>query len=246
MSAYLSSFTGDLQVAVIGASGGIGSAFVENLASCQSVKRVYAFSRNAIAFDHDKVSAGSIDITDEQSIEQAVQTVDGELDIILVTTGILHGNGLMPEKSLRDLSMTHMEQVFAVNVFGPTLVAQHFLPLIPRQRKSVFAALSARVGSIQDNRLGGWYSYRASKSALNMMIKNTAIETARRYKEACIIGLHPGTVDTSLSKPFQSNVKESKLFTPDHSAQCLLNLINGITANDSGKIFAWDGQEIPA
>jgi NAD(P)-dependent dehydrogenase (short-subunit alcohol dehydrogenase family) len=156
----------------------------------------------------------------------------------------LHGDGLAPENALRDLNMDNFERIFAVNTFGPALVAKHFLPLIPKDTKSVFAALSARVGSISDNRLGGWHAYRASKTALNMIIKNSAIETARRYKRSCVIGLHPGTVDTGLSEPFQGGVPPDKLFTPDQSAAYLMDVIDTITPEYSGSIFDWKGEII--
>ena len=124
-------------------------------------------------------------------------------------------------------------------------MAKHFIPLLRKQQKSVLAALSARVGSISDNNLGGWYSYRASKSALNMLLKTTSIEVARRNKTASVIGLHPGTVDTGLSKPFQANVKPEKLFTPEFAAECILKNIDKATAETSGSVFAWDGSPIP-
>lgn len=242
----LSSFGTHLNVAIIGASGGIGSAFVELFSNHDSVKTVYAFSRQSIDFYSNKVISGQIDLSDEDSIQAAAHSIDEELDIIIVATGFLHDDATMPEKSLRDLSLPQLEKVFLTNTFGPAIVMKHFLSRIPKNRKSVFAALSARVGSIEDNRLGGWHAYRASKTALNMLLKNAAIETARRYKEAHIIGLHPGTVDTGLSKPFQSNVKDGKLFTPDYSAQSLIDVINTVSPEDSGKVFAWDGQKIPA
>ncbi|NBR34275.1 MAG: short-chain dehydrogenase [Rhodobacteraceae bacterium] len=122
----------------------------------------------------------------------------------------------------------------------------HYLPLLPRDRRGVFAALSARVGSISDNQLGGWYAYRASKAALNMILKNAAIEAARRYKLSVVVGLHPGTVDSSLSKPFQGNVREGKLFGPEYAADHLIRVIDNLTPDQSGKCFAWDGSEIPA
>ena len=142
--------------------------------------------------------------------------------------------------------MSQLTQVFTINTFGPAIIARYFLPKMRRDRKSVFACLSARVGSISDNRLGGWYAYRASKSALNMIIKNCAIEMSRRNKQTCVVGLHPGTVDTDLSKPFQSGVAKNKLFSPTHSSECLLKVINDLSTVDSGKVFAWDGSEVPA
>ena len=165
----------------------------------------------------------------------------------MVTTGVLHlGADIQPEKSLRDLSADKFHAIFAANTIFPALAAKHFLPLLHRDKRSVFAALSARVGSISDNRLGGWYAYRASKAALNMIIKNAAIEIERRHKQAIVVGLHPGTVDSDLSKPFQSNVQQNKLFTPAFSAASLLDVVDRLTLDDSGKCFAWNGQEIPA
>jgi len=131
-----------------------------------------------------------------------------------------------------------------INTFIPALMAKHFIPRLNLDRQSIFAALSARVGSISDNRLGGWYAYRASKTALNMIIKNAAIETARRNKKAIIVGLHPGTVDSSLSKPFQRNVPDEKLFAPMRSAQDLLKVLDDLNPEQSGRCFAWDGQEV--
>ena len=125
-------------------------------------------------------------------------------------------------------------------------MAKHFLPLLKREGKTVFAALSARVGSISDNRIGGWYGYRAAKAALNQIIKTASIEHARRWPHSAIIGLHPGTVDTDLSKPFQRNVADGKLFTSEFSAQSMLQVIDGVTAHDTGKVFDWEGKEVPA
>lgn len=169
-----------------------------------------------------------------------------EIDIIIVATGILHGDNLSPEKSLRDLDMESFQQVFAINTFGPALIAKHFLPLLPKNKKSVFAAISARVGSIDDNRLGGWYAYRASKAALNMILKNTSVEMGRKYKNLAAIGLPPGTVDTHLSEPFQGNVQPDKLFSAEYSAKCLIRVIDNASASDSGNVYAWDGQKIPS
>ena len=186
-----------------------------------------------------------IDITDEDSIWEAVSFIDGELDIVLIATGLLHGDdGLMPEKSLRDVSLERFEEVFRVNTIGPALAMKHFALLLPKDRRAVMAAISARVGSIGDNRLGGWYAYRASKAALNMVIKNAAIEIGRRYKQAVIIGLHPGTVETELSAPFRGNVSGDKLFTAEFAAEKLVGVMGDVSPSDSGKVFAWDGAEI--
>jgi len=232
----LTTFPTPFNVAIIGASGGVGEAFCEALDGHKRVGNIYRFSRNA-------QGTLPLDLCDEASIKAAA-AVDKPLHLIILATGLLHDSDLMPEKSLNDITADNMARLMAVNVIGPALVAKHFIPLLPRQEKSVFAALSARVGSISDNRMGGWHSYRASKAALNMLLKNIAIETARKYKHASVIGLHPGTVDTGLSSPFQTNVKEGKLFSPQQSAQYLLSVINTVNTADTGKIFAWDGEEI--
>ncbi len=244
----LSKFGTDLNVAVIGASGGLGRAFVDHFAVQPNVAEIHAFSRTNVRFVKENIKHHEINIQIEQSIQEALNGLGKELlfDIVVVATGLLHDENVSPEKSIRDLSIDTFHEVFMVNTYGPALIAKHFLPRLRRDRKSVFACLSARVGSISDNRLGGWYAYRASKAALNMLLKNAAIETAWRYKKACIIGLHPGTVNTSLSKPFQRQVKEGKLFTPEYSSACLLKVIDDVMPDQSGKVFAWDGKEVPA
>jgi len=170
--------------------------------------------------------------------------MENPLDLVIVANGILHDGELMPEKSLRDLSQEKFQHVFEVNTITPALIAKHFLPKLNKQQTSIFAALSARVGSISDNRLGGWYSYRASKAALNMVIKTASIEVKRRNKHAIIVGLHPGTVDSNLSKPFQRNVPEGDLFTPEYSANKLLDVLDNLTLEQTGKCFAFDGTEV--
>ena len=187
-----------------------------------------------------------INYQDETSIEESalVASKDKPIDMVIIATGILHEGKLMPEKSLKDLSAEKLQRLFEVNTIVPLLIAKHFLPKLSRETRSIFATLSARVGSISDNQLGGWYSYRASKAALNMIIKNIAIEISRFNKKAIIVGLHPGTVDSNLSKPFQGNVPYGKLFTPEYSTQKLLEVLTSLTSKQSGKCFAWDGKEI--
>lgn len=233
--------------AVIGASGGIGAALTRQLADIPSIERVLAFSRSPAKSDHPRVQTGHIDLDDEDTIAAAAQTAHkaGGAQIVIVTAGLLHDGAIQPEKSWRALDADQLARSFAVNTIGPALVAKHFLPLFPRQRRSIFAALSARVGSIGDNRIGGWYGYRASKAALNMIIRNLAIELARKHKDAICVGLHPGTVDTGLSRPFQGATPPEKLFTPDFAASRLLAVLDGLTPADSGGVFAWDGQRVP-
>ncbi|MEK6638820.1 MAG: SDR family oxidoreductase [Pseudomonadota bacterium] len=165
-------------------------------------------------------------------------------DIVIVATGMLHSAAGGPEKSLRELDGDRLTDAFAINVISSALVAKHFLPLFARGKRCVFAALSARVGSISDNRIGGWYGYRAAKAALNMTIRNLAIELGRTHKQAICVGLHPGTVDSALSEPFQKNVAPERLFTPDYAVTRMLSVLDQLTPADSGKCFAWDGAEI--
>ena len=218
----LSSLLPETNVAVVGAGGGIGRAFVELLANDERVRRVHAFSRDPGESEQGKIVSGFLDLTDEESIEAAASAAasDTPLDLVLVATGILHrGNSIRPEKSMRELDAQSMAEVLAVNSIGPALVAKHFLPALRREHKAVFAALSARVGSISDNRLGGWTAYRMSKAALNMLVRTMAIEQARTAPNSVLVALHPGTVDTRLSKPFTGRVPAEQLFTPAQSAR---------------------------
>lgn len=247
----LPSFTNKMNVAIIGASGGVGAALLTHLQAMDNVAQIFAFSRTAGPSDHPKTNVAKLDFENEDTIATAAKVIKdhGPLDLVIIASGILHDENtappLNPEKSLRDIDPQNFARIFATNTTGPALVAKHFLPLMRRDEKTLFAALSARVGSIEDNRLGGWYAYRASKAALNMVLKNAAIEMGRRHPKMVIAGLHPGTVDTALSGPFKGKISAEKLFTPEFSAACLLNVIDDLTANGSGKTFAWDGQEIP-
>lgn len=240
------SFGDDLRVVVIGASGGIGAALIDHLVDSPQVARIHALSRGGRSHPSPKVANLTFDFLDEDSLIAAAQALEEvkPLDMVIIATGLLQGEGISPEKNLRALSHQGLETSYATNVIGPAMCAKYFIPLLHRKRRAVFAALSARVGSISDNRLGGWYAYRASKAALNMVIKTASIETARRFPEQLIIGLHPGTVDTGLSKPFQSSVPEGKLFTPEFSAEKLLGVIDGLEPSNTGGLFAWDGQQV--
>jgi NAD(P)-dependent dehydrogenase (short-subunit alcohol dehydrogenase family) len=248
----LSSFQDNMRVIIVGASGGIGAALTKSLARAPQISQIYALSRSGNTQDNphlisDKITHLTCDFTKPDSLARAEQTLKptGKFDLIIIATGLLQGAGLTPEKNLRALSHDNFAQSFMANTIGPAMCAQAFLPLLRRDAKAVFTVLSARVGSISDNRLGGWYAYRASKAALNMVIKTLSIEYGRRFTDTIIAGLHPGTVDTALSKPFQNNVPDGKLFTPDFSAGKLLEVIDGFTPKDSGGLFAWDGQKIP-
>ncbi|MGF1660530.1 MAG: SDR family NAD(P)-dependent oxidoreductase [Rubrimonas sp.] len=229
------------RAAVFGASGGIGGALAATLARDPGVAEVLCFSRSGRA--PEGMTAAPLDILDEAAVAAAAEAA-GPLDLAIVATGLLHdGDRLRPEKDMRALSAARLAESFAVNAIGPALVGKHVLPKMRRDRRAVFAALSARVGSIGDNAVGGWYGYRASKAALNMILKNFAIETARRQGAPIVLGLQPGTVDTSLSKPFQSAAP--RLFTPEQSAAALLEVIAGATPDQSGRLLDWSGAVVP-
>ena len=235
---------------VFGASGGIGSAFVLHLLKDDNVDRVYGFSRSSSSgTSSEKLIEGRFDYIDPMSIERAAELVqhEGPVDLVIVATGLLHADdGFGPEKSLRQLDSDQLARAYLVNAIGPMLVAKSFLPLLHKEERSVFAALSARVGSISDNRIGGWYGYRAAKAGLNQMLRTASIEHARRWPQSVVVGLHPGTVDSSLSRPFQKNVAPGKLFTATDAAADMLNVLMGLSPSDTGKVFAYDGSEVPA
>lgn len=225
---------------VVGASGGIGAAFEAALIEEGAYEVVHGFARSRGGAQH-------LDLLDEDSIAAAAATVakGPPPRLVIVATGVLHTDGQGPEKALRDLDPAWLAQVHAVNAIGPVLVAKHFLPLMPKGERTVFAALSARVGSISDNQLGGWYGYRASKAALNMLVRNLSIEERRRNSRAIVVALHPGTVDTALSRPFQGNVQPGRLFDAERAALQLLDVIEELNGPDSGKLFDFEGKEIP-
>lgn len=238
---------GKKRACVFGASGGIGRAVARLLLEDQGFGRVYTGSRTPAADSSDGETPFFFDLEDEGSIAEAAGMVarGGPLDLVFIATGILHdGADLQPEKSWRMQDPKAYQRAYAINATGPALVGKHFLSLLNRNERSVFAALSARVGSISDNRLGGWHAYRASKAALNMIVRNFATELRVRNANAIAVTLHPGTVDTALSEPFQLRVAPTKLFTPEHAARQLLSVIAQLKSENSGQLVAWDGQVI--
>lgn len=220
------------KVIIIGASGAIGEAFKN---TCEMA------GMSVTGLSHT-----DIDLMSEASIMAAASSLQekGYFDLIFVASGILHTPNLKPEKSIKQVEPQNLHLLFQINAIGPILVLKHFAALLNPQKRSIFSVLSARVGSISDNKLGGWYGYRASKAALNMLLKTASIEYRRILKTLIIAGLHPGTVDSALSKPFQANVRKEHLFTPEFSAQKLLQVIENLTPEDSGYCFAWDGKKI--
>lgn len=239
----LTSFPAPITACVFGASGGIGAALVRALVQLPAVSLVHAGARTPLA-PAAKLRPFRFDLEDEESLAQAACAI-GQVDLVIVATGLLHAEGLTPEKSARAQSAAAYARAFAINATGPALIAKHVLPNFARDRRAAFAALSARVSSISDNRMGGWHAYRASKAALNMIVRTLALELARTHSQAVAVTLHPGTVDTPLSRPFQRGVVPEKLFTADVAAAHLLRVIDGLQPEDSGHLFAWDDQRIP-
>lgn len=230
----LHSFPENFRACVIGGSGAIGAAFVHALQNDPRCAQVIALHRNSVP---------AIDLTDEASIETAAAAIKslGPFHLIIHAAGILHQQEFMPEKKLGDLNMAQMQTTFMVNTFGPAIVLRHFSKLLDKQR-GVFALLSAKVGSIQDNRLGGWYSYRASKAALNMMIKTAAIEIKRTQPNAIVIAMHPGTVNSALSQPFRG----AEIGRPaEQAANEMLEVIDRLQLEDHAGFLSYKGERLP-
>lgn len=232
---------------VFGASGGIGRALCETLAA-RGCEVIYAGSRGGHGPAGAQYRPFAFDLTDEASIAAAAQAMRADPpEWVILATGVLTlPDGTGPERTYKRLEAASMAEVFALNTIGPALIAKHILPLMPRGAPFTFAALSARVGSVSDNRLGGWHSYRASKAALNMLLRNFALEMARTHPESVIVGLHPGTVDSALSAPFQSGLPDGQLTCPQDAAANLLRVLAGLTPAQSGRVFDFRGEEVPA
>ncbi|MDR9393739.1 MAG: SDR family NAD(P)-dependent oxidoreductase [Roseovarius sp.] len=215
---------------IIGSSGGIGQAIGA------------ALSARGVAVTGMSRSGDGLDVTDEASVETALGRLEGPFELVFVATGALEIAGQGPEKSLRQVTAANMRAQFMLNCVGPSLVLKHARHLLPRDRRAVFAALSARVGSIGDNGFGGWYGYRTAKAALNQMIHTGAIELARTHKQAICVALHPGTVETPLTAEYARN---HPTVTPPEAARNLLGVIDGLDPADTGLFFDWQGKQVP-
>jgi NAD(P)-dependent dehydrogenase (short-subunit alcohol dehydrogenase family) len=245
--AYAGHKVGMVQRAVIvGASGGLGAALTRELHARFPKAEIWGLARVPTQVDLPFARLLMADLEDETSLAAAAAQISGPVDLVLVASGVLGApGGTGPERRLATYDPVQAMRVMAINAIGPALVAKHFVPLMPRDGRAVFAALSARVGSISDNRLGGWHSYRASKAALNMLVRTIAIELARTHPQTIAVTLHPGTVATPLSAPFQRNVPEAQLLSAKQSAEHLLDVIAALTPTDTGQCFDWRGQVIP-
>ena len=232
------------KVIIIGSSGAIGEAFAQYY--MQHDCDVLCLSRGEPPEAISSLQHINFDLENEDSIANAPAHAQslGSYDKIIIATGVLHAEDSFPEKTFKQLDQKFFQKIFNINTIGPALIAKYFLPLLKRDVISKFVFLSARVGSISDNRLGGWHAYRSSKAALNMLIKNFAIEVHRTNPNARIFGMHPGTVDSKLSKPFQKNVSDKKLFQPTFSVQQMIKVIEEVRESDTGKVLAYDGSII--
>lgn len=235
-----------VNVLVLGGSGGIGSALVRCLAARNDVDVVHAsyFTSELSEDKHPKVYWHKVDPKDEIQVRGLLELI-GSIHWCINAVGMLHVMGMGPEKSLSRFNTDFFLENIKANTVPSLLLAKYLPAVFKGMKNPIFATVSAKVGSIEDNQLGGWVSYRASKAALNMALKTTAIEWRRTLPQAAVAALHPGTVDTHLSKPFQSNVPEGKLFSPELSAQYMLAVLDKITPAESGRFWSWDGSELP-
>ncbi|WP_276120627.1 SDR family NAD(P)-dependent oxidoreductase [Pararhizobium qamdonense] len=229
----MDSLGGAYKATIIGSTGGIGHALADVLEEDPNCAVVVRLSRSQTGFD----------LGDEASIERAaagIKDAHGDMDLVFDATGALEIDGTGPEKSLRAIDPAVMARQFAVNAIGPALILKHFSPLMPRARRALLATLSARVGSIGDNRLGGWISYRAAKAALNQIVKTASIEIARTHPQAIVTALHPGTVATALTAPF----RHGEAIAPIDAARQLLGVLDHLQSASTGGFFAYDGQAV--
>ncbi|MDA7690892.1 SDR family NAD(P)-dependent oxidoreductase [Methylophilaceae bacterium] len=231
-------------IIIAGSSGSIGGEFTKQYTDDPNVEKVVTLSRNVNNLNHEKIQSIKIDYSNEATFKNLdeISQLDS-ISKVIIATGILHTDQIKPEKSIDSIAAEDMKQVFQVNVFGPILLVKKLIPLIKKSKGVKIVFLTARVGSISDNVLGGWHSYRSSKSALNMMIKNLAIELKRLNKEHVVIGIHPGTVKSHLSEPFLRHVKHD-IFNPKESVDLMTQVISKVSQTDSGKCFDFSGKVI--
>ena len=235
-----------MNIVIAGGSGGIGGAFVEKLAGRPDVENIVATYHRSTPpeVEHPKVSWQQLDLTHEPAIRDWAEPI-GEIDWLINAVGMLHTPAQGPEKTIRHIDPVFFLESMSINTVPTLLLAKHLHGKFRHGRQAVFATVSAKVGSIEDNRLGGWFSYRASKAALNMCLKTLAIEWRRSLPNVVVAALHPGTTDTDLSRPFQHNVPAGQLFTPEQSVGYMLDVLGGLNSADSGRLVAFDGEKLP-
>jgi NAD(P)-dependent dehydrogenase (short-subunit alcohol dehydrogenase family) len=234
-----------MNIVIVGGSGGIGQAFVKHIATQPHVQSIHAtYYHTQPLFSHHKVNWERVDVTNESSIQAWLEQID-EIDWLINAVGILHRSPQGPEKTVRMLDSEFFLQNVMINTMPTLLLAKNMHKKFRHGRPAIFATISARVGSITDNYLGGWYSYRASKAALNMCIKTLSIEWQRTLPNVTVAALHPGTTDTALSKPFQKNVPPEQLFSPAQSVGYMMDVLNNLKPVNTGKLWAFDGELLP-
>ena len=234
-----------MNIVVIGGSGGIGMGLVKTMLKNNQICTVHATYRKICPeFNDDRLNWYQLDVTKEEDFKRL--SVDlKKIDWIINCVGMLHTKEKGPEKAVRAIEPDFFLDNFKINTLPTLLIAKYFSKLLLGSKAPIFAVVSAKVGSIQDNRLGGWYSYRASKAALNMAIKTISLEWQYKVPNCCVAALHPGTTDTGLSKPFQANVATKKLFSTDQTATLLLDVMGKLNSKNSGRFWNWNGEELP-
>lgn len=234
-----------MKVLLIGGNGGIGIGLLNALLARGDASEIHAtYNRVRPSLSHDSVKWHQLDVTCEEGFKELASKID-KVDLLINCVGMLHTKEYGPEKTIRSIEPDFFMNSFRINTLPSLLIAKHFSRSLLAPSPTIFAVISAKVGSIEDNRLGGWYSYRASKAALNMALKTLALEWRLKVPNCCIAALHPGTTDTQLSKPYQVNVPDGKLFTASHTASLLIEVIEGLTPKLSGRFWDWSGKELP-
>lgn len=246
--------TAERTALVVGAGRGIGLAITQQLLQNPAFQRVYATYRRTasaaglLAMNEPRLQLLRADVTSQADLQQLAASIRADRhrpSFVISCAGILHEQDVQPEKTLRQCRQESLMRLFQVNSIGPLMLAREVIPLIPKNEAGHFAVLSAMLGSIADNRLGGWYAYRASKAALNQYMRTLAVECRRSHPQLCVTSIHPGTTDTALSRPFQANVKPGKLSTPAQSAERILRAVSAGRAEQSGRFVNWDGKHLP-
>lgn len=237
-----------MAMVILGAGGGLGKALTNALTAEYPEETIVTVSRQALEAPDERVQRIQVNDYSEEALNTVVDDFQSQglkLTGLISTIGMLHDDDTFPEKKLGDLNEANLRKLFDVNAIQPILALKSFSSVLDRKHTKFWVQLSAKVGSIEDNYLGGWYAYRASKAALNMLLKTASIELKRTHKRLVVAAIHPGTTDTALSKPFQSRIPDEKLYTPELSAKRIIKVIKEIQPENTGKLWHWDGTELP-